>query len=98
MTHAQEDRDEVDLNIPSQDELTADDEEAPYYVITKGKTENDVGIYRSWAEVQPRIHGVPGANHKRLYTLEQAQSYFMDADTTKTNHPAEQTKQNLRRR
>ena len=88
---------EIRVDVPSQDDLTTDEEEeAPYYVITKGRNESDIGIYRSWAEVQPRVNGVSGANHKRLETYDQALEYMEEyGDSTQQDNGA---KPNLRQR
>lgn len=44
-----------------------------YYAVKVGITP---GIYRTWAECEPMIHGVKGAVYKGFPTLEQAQAYL----------------------
>ena len=93
--------DQYDENINiyiSQDDLTADEDAQPYnirkpdpvyYVITKGRTSSDIGIYKTWAEVQPRIHGISGATHKKFYTMEEAEHFLEQGRNTM--EPEEQT-------
>ncbi len=48
-----------------------------FYAVREGVTP---GIYRTWAECEPMIHGVKGAKYKSFPTLEQAQAYLDGVD------------------
>ena len=46
------------------------------YVITKGKEEEDAGIYTNWGEVAPKVTGVPGNSHVRCANLAEAKYHL----------------------
>ncbi len=48
-----------------------------FYAVRVGVTP---GIYKTWAECEPMIHGVKGAKYKSFPTLEQAEDYLNSAD------------------
>lgn len=49
------------------------DKKPKFYAVRVGVAP---GIYRTWAECEPLIHGVKGAQYKSFPTLEQAQAYL----------------------
>ncbi len=48
-----------------------------FYAVRVGITP---GIYRTWAECEPQVHGVQGAKYKSFPTMEQAEEYLNSAD------------------
>lgn len=47
--------------------------ESKFYAVRVGLTP---GIYRTWAECEPMIHGVKGAKYKSFPTVEQAETFL----------------------
>ena len=78
-----DDDDEILLSPYTEAEDTAtkrptepEDNEDPVYVITKGKEEEDTGIYTNWGEVAPKVTGVPGNSHVRCVNLAEAKYHL----------------------
>ena len=78
-----DDDDEILLSPYTEAEDTAakmptepEDNEDPVYVITKGKEEEDAGIYTNWGEVAPKVTGVPGNSHVRCANLAEAKYHL----------------------
>ena len=78
-----DDDDEILLSPYTEAEDTAtkiptepEDNEDPVYVITKGKEEEDAGIYTNWGEVAAKVTGVPGNSHVRCANLAEAKYHL----------------------
>ncbi len=50
-----------------------------FYAVRVGVTP---GIYKTWAECEPMIHGVAGAKYKSFPTFEEAEAYLKMGDST----------------
>ncbi|MBQ1273074.1 MAG: ribonuclease H family protein [Clostridia bacterium] len=59
-----------------------------FYAVRVGVTP---GIYKTWAECEPMIHGIKGAKYKSFPTLEQAQAYLNGEEGPLSEDPAEET-------
>lgn len=59
-----------------------------FYAVRVGLTP---GIYRTWAECEPLIHGIKGAQYKSFPTREAAQAY-LDGETLPEKAPAAKAK------
>ena len=63
-------------------------EEEWYYAVAKGRNENDIGIYRSWAETEPRVISTSCAVYKKYKTRKGAENFLR---THATTHQSEMT-------
>lgn len=59
-----------------------------WYVVLKGRTPNDIGIYDNWLVVQPMVTGVSHAMYKKFKTEPEAEYYLAAALNSMTHHPA----------
>lgn len=59
-----------------------------FYAVRVGVTP---GIYKTWAECEPMIHGIKGAKYKSFPTLEQAQAYLNGEEASLPEDPAEES-------
>ena len=68
------------------------DEEPPLWVVAKGKTPSDTGIYTTWTEAQQRTNGVSGADHKRCHGMSDAIEYMRAANIDEKTIETQKTK------
>ena len=52
----------------------------PLWVVAKGRTPSDIGIYATWTEAQQKTSGVSGADHKKCIGIQEAITYMRAAN------------------
>jgi len=61
------------------------DKKPKFYAVKVGLVP---GIYRTWAECEPLVHGVQGAKYKSFPTQEEAQAFLNSGEGMQSSHPA----------